>query len=90
MNEKEFVETVMSNICLTDPRVSLEAKGLYYTALINACNNKSSLLDLFRSLNEDEEFIYRLTDELIRYGYLVIGIPVAEENVFIFKEIKDK
>ena len=34
MNERDFVEMFMNNVCLIDPDVSLEAKGFYYSMLM--------------------------------------------------------
>ena len=70
MNEKEFVNMFMNNVCLIDPRVSLEAKGFYYSMLMNMYNKNHSLKELIRKSNEDVEFIYKLIIELIENGYL--------------------
>ena len=85
MKEEEFIKNCMKGICLEDSRVSLEAKGLYYTALNNAYNNDKSIYDLFNKINEDKDFIMQLVEELIRYGYFKFGVLLSENNFFIFE-----
>lgn len=84
ISNEEFQNIINEKICLMDKKISIEAKGLYYSALINARNSNPSLKELIRDLNIDEEFAFRLADELIKYGYLVLGIPMTSQNVFIF------
>lgn len=72
MNEKDFVEMFMNNICLVDPNVSLEAKGFYYSMLMNMYNKNHSLSELINKSSEDKEFIYRLIIELVEHGYLLV------------------
>ncbi len=82
MNEKDFVEMFMNNICLVDPNVSLEAKGFYYSMLMNMYNKNHSLSELINKSSEDKEFIYRLIIELVEHGYLFISIKVSENDTF--------
>ena len=78
MNEEDFVNMFMNNICLVDPNVSLEAKGFYYSMLINKSN-------------EDIEFIYKLIIELVENGYLFLGVKVSEDSsVFLFESEESK
>jgi len=84
ISNEEFDKILNEKICFLDGEISIEAKGLYYSALINARNSNPSLKELIRGLNIDEEFAFRLTEELIKYGYLVLGIPMTSQNVFIF------
>lgn len=90
MNEKEFVNMFMNNVCLIDPRVSLEAKGFYYSMLMNMYNKKHSLKELIRESNEDVEFIYKLIIELIENGYLFLSVKVSEDDAFFVFEAKEK
>lgn len=70
--------------CLNDSRISLEAKGLYYSALSSAYENNKSINDLFDKTNEDKEYIFKLISELIKYNYVFIGIPINDNDFFIF------
>ena len=90
MNEKEFVNMFMNNVCLIDPRVSLEAKGFYYSMLMNMYNKNHSLKELIRKSNEDVEFIYKLIIELIENGYLFLSVKVSEDDAFFVFEAKEK
>lgn len=90
MMEKEKFDKLLENICLLDNSISLEAKGLYYTAYFNACGNNQSLQELFDSCNEDKEFVFKLIEELIHSGYFVIGLPMDDGSIFIFREEKGK
>jgi len=90
MNEKEFVNMFMNNVCLIDPRVSLEAKGFYYSMLMNMYNKNHSLKELIRESNEDVEFIYKLIIELIENGYLFLSVKVSEDDAFFVFEAKEK
>lgn len=82
MDEKEFVNMFMNNICLEDPKVSLEAKGLYYSMLMGMYNKNHSLNDLIKVSNEDKEFIYKLIIELVENNYLFLSIKVSESDTF--------
>lgn len=90
MNEKEFVNMFMNNVCLIDPNVSLEAKGFYYSMLMNMYNKNHSLKELIRKSNEDVEFIYKLIIELIENGYLFLSVKVSEDDAFFVFEAKEK
>ena len=90
MNEKEFVNMFMNKVCLIDPRVSLEAKGFYYSMLMNMYNKNHSLKELIRESNEDVEFIYKLIIELIENGYLFLSVKVSEDDAFFVFEAKEK
>ena len=91
MSEKDFVEMFMNNICLVDPDVSLEAKGFYYSMLMNMYNKNHSLSELINKSSEDKEFIYRLIIELVEHGYLFISIKVSENDTFFaFETDNDK
>ncbi|MDD4188397.1 MAG: hypothetical protein PHX04_06585 [Bacilli bacterium] len=91
MEEKDFANTFMNNICLIDPNVSLEAKGFYYSMLMNMYNKNHSLSELIEKSNEDIEFIYKLIIELIENGYLFISIKVSESDTFfVFEAEKNK
>lgn len=90
MNENEFVNMFMNNVCLIDPRVSLEAKGFYYSMLMNMYNKNHSLKELIRESNEDVEFIYKLIIELIENGYLFLSVKVSEDDAFFVFEAKEK
>lgn len=90
MNEKEFVNMFMNNVCLIDPNVSLEAKGFYYLMLMNMYNKNHSLKELIRKSNEDVEFIYKLIIELIENGYLFLSVKVSEDDAFFVFEAKEK
>ncbi len=91
MNEKDFVDMFMNNVCLIDPDVSLEAKGFYYSMLMNMYNKNHSLSELIKKSNEDIEFIYKLIIELVEHGYLFISVKVSENDTFfVFEADKDK
>ena len=42
MKEKEFMDMFTNNVCLLDPDISLQAKGLYYSMLMNMYNEEHS------------------------------------------------
>ena len=86
MNEKDFVNMFMNNVCLVDPDVSLEAKGFYYSMLMNMYNKNHSLRELVEKSNEDVEFIYKLIIELVEYGYLFLSVKVSEDDAFFVFE----
>lgn len=86
MNEKNFVDMFMNNVCLVDPDVSLEAKGFYYSMLMNMYNKNHSLSELIKKSNEDIEFIYKLLIELVEHGYLFLSIKVSESDAFFVFE----
>ena len=91
MNEEDFVNMFMNNICLVDPNVSLEAKGFYYSMLMNMYNKNHSLKELINKSNEDIEFIYKLIIELVENGYLFLGVKVSEDSsVFLFESEESK
>lgn len=69
--------------CLNDSRISLEAKGLYYSALSSAYENNKSINDLFDKINEDKEYIFRLIIELIKYNYVFIDILINCNNFLL-------
>ena len=87
MNEKEFVDMFMNNVCLLDPNVSLEAKGFYYSMLMNMYNKNHSLEELIRKSNEDIEFIYKLIIELVEHNYLFLSVKVSENDTFFVFEV---
>lgn len=86
MEEKQFVDMFMDNICLVDPKVSLEAKGFYYALLLNMYNKNHSLGDIIDNQNYDKDFIYSLVIELIENGYLGLSIKYAKnDSTFVFE-----
>lgn len=90
MKEEEFVTMFMNNICLEDPKVSLEAKGFYYSMLMNMYNKNHSLTNLIRNSNEDKDFIYKLLIELIENNYIFLSIKVSENDAFFVFETDKK
>jgi len=90
MNKTDFNETLLNNICLMDTRISLDAKGLYYTLLMNAYNNNPHLQELVKNSYENEEFIFNLIIELIKYNHIVIGIPINKDDIFYFNNLNIK
>lgn len=89
MNEKQFVDMFMDNICLVDPKVSLEAKGFYYAMLMNMYNKNHSLSELIDSQNYDKDFIYSLIIELVENGYLFLTLKYSKnDSIFVFESNK--
>lgn len=90
MDEKDFVNMFMNNICLLDSTVSLEAKGFYYSILMNMYNKNHSLKELIEKSNEDIEFIYKLIIELVEHNYLFLSVKVSENDTFFVFEAETK
>ena len=88
--EQSLSNNFNKNICLIDNNVSLEAKGFYYSMLFNLYSGKNDIKEVIRETNEDIDFISKLIMELLKNGYLYLGISDAEtENpIFYFEEEK--
>ena len=75
MKEKEFIDMFTNNVCLLDPKVSLQAKGLYYSMLLNMYNEEHSFKEIIKSSRLDTDEVYLLLLDLIEHGYLYIAQP---------------
>lgn len=84
--EQDFKNMMEENICLIDNNVSLEAKGFYYSMLFNMYSGKNDIKEVIRETNEDIDFISKLIMELLKNGYLFIGISGLdiENSIFSF------
>lgn len=77
---EEFIKNSFENICLEDNRVSLEAKGLYYSILLNKYGGNSNIKDIIKNTNEDKDFVSKLIMELFINDYLVISLNEKMSN----------
>ena len=68
MKEKEFIDMFTNNVCLLDPKVSLQAKGLYYSMLLNMYNEEHSFKEIIKSSRLDTDEVYLLLLDLIIYS----------------------
>lgn len=82
--EQEFLKIINEKVCLNDENLSLEAKGFYYSMLINMYSGNNDIKDIIRNTNEDIEFVSKLIMELLKYGYLYIGINGIDQVNSIF------
>lgn len=90
MTEKEFMDMFTNNICLLDPKVSLEAKGLYYSMLMNMYNEEHSFKEIIKSSRLDPDEAYVLLLDLIEHGYLYLSIKTTDnDNYYVFKTSND-
>lgn len=78
--EKEFIKDNFENICLEDNRISLEAKGLYYSILLNKYNGNIDIKDIVKQINEDKDFVAKLIMELFINDYLNISLNGVENE----------
>lgn len=86
MKEKEFIDMFTNNVCLLDPKVSLQAKGLYYSMLLNMHNEEHSFKEIIKSSRLDTDEVYLLLLDLIEHGYLYLSIKVSDNDTFfVFK-----
>lgn len=86
MKEKEFIDMFTNNVCLLDPKVSLQAKGLYYSMLLNMYNEEHSFKGIIKSSRLDTDEVYLLLLDLIEHGYLYLSIKVSDNDTFfVFK-----
>ena len=86
--KQDFKNMMNENICLIDNNVSLEAKGFYYSLLFNMYSGKTDIKEVIRETNEDIDFVSKLIMELLKNGYLFLGISGLEiENpTFLFEK----
>lgn len=85
----DFINKMTENLCLTDDNVSLEAKGFYYSMLLNMYSGNKDIKEVIRNTNEDIDFVSKLIMELLKNGYLFIGINGIEDkndSIFIFNK----
>ena len=85
--ENEYIKKGLESLCLEDTRLSLEAKGLYYSILLNMYSGNSDIKEIIKNTNEDIDFVSKLIMELFKYGYLFIGINGVEnkcDSVIVF------
>ena len=86
MKEKEFMDMFTNNVCLLDPEISLQAKGLYYSMLMNMYNEEHSFKEIIKSARLDTDEVYVLLLDLIEHGYLNLSIKVSDNDTFfVFK-----
>ena len=86
MKEKEFIDMFTNNVCLLDPKVSLQAKGLYYSMLLNMYNEEHSFKEIIKSSRLYTDEVYLLLLDLIEHGYLYLSIKVSDNDTFfVFK-----
>lgn len=86
MKEKEFIDMFTNNVCLLDSKVSLQAKGLYYSMLLNMYNEEHSFKEIIKSSRLDTDEVYLLLLDLIEHGYLYLSIKVSDNDTFfVFK-----
>lgn len=78
MNDNNLIK----QICYLDNRVSLDAKGLYYSLLLNSVEENKSFFDIIKETNEDIEYISKLLMELIKYNYIYVSVKNSD-NTFI-------
>ena len=84
MKEKEFIDMFTNNVCLLDPKVSLQAKGLYYSMLLNMYNEEHSFKEIIKSSRLDTDEVYLLLLDLIEHGYLYLSIKVSDNDTFLY------
>ena len=87
--KEEFFKEMTENICLIDNNISLEAKGFYYSMLLNMYSGNKDIKEVIRNTNEDIEFVSKLIMELLKNGYLFIGIngiSDKDDSIFVFNK----
>ena len=81
---------IIKEICYLDSRVSLDAKGLYYSLLLNSIDEDKSFFEIIKETNEDIEYISKLLMELIKYNYIFVSFKNADNTFVTIHNTKEK